>query len=337
MVKKVLTKPATIYDVADKAGVSHITVSRVVNEKGSVSEKTRKKVLRAMQELGYVQNPIAQALQTRRTRTIEIISTDVWGLSPEITGTILWHAEHHNYKISLTIADPDEIQDMLIAIPNRMVAGTLFYGEDVTMDYAAIRELVGHVPFVQIAGMLHTGLPSITYDQHYATRIAMQHLIDLGHRRIAHLGGQQRLIDGLFRYEAYQAALQANGLPLGPVAMGDFSIESGAATMQQIISSGERFTAVFAASDAMAIGAIHVLREQGLSVPEDVSVVGFDDERILPYIQPPLTTVNRNFRMIGQMALEYLLELINNPETLRHQRIIPLNLIIRKSTCPPNA
>jgi LacI family transcriptional regulator len=328
-------KPATIYDVAKRAQVSHITVSRVVNGKANVSEKTREKVLQAMHELGYVQNPIAQTLQTRRSRTIELITTDPWGSRAEAISEISIIAQFHQYQMSVHVTTLDELEGVLSAIPNRMVAGSILYAQNVNLDYSSVHQLtLGH-PFVHMGGKRNSPLPSVVYDNYHAVEIAVEHLIQLGHTQIACITGQQELFDGRVRYQAWLDTVRKAGLRPGPVAYGDFGPASGAAATQTLIESREPFTAIFAASDAMATSAIYVLQQHGLRVPDDVSVIGYDNDQISSFTLPPLTTIENDFGQIGRLSVQYLLEIMENPDNPHYQRVLNPELIIRKSTCPP--
>ncbi|MDX1994721.1 MAG: LacI family DNA-binding transcriptional regulator [bacterium] len=328
-------KLATIYDVADLAGVSHITVSRVVNGKQNVSPETRERVLKAMNELGYSPNPIAKTLQTRRSQVIELVTTDVWGSSAAMQSVISAVAQGFDFQLSILPTTVDALYNVLKAIPNRMVAGTLLYAQDVDLNYGTVQQIVQNYPLVQLGGRLQSGLPSVTYDQYQASTLAVQHLIDLGHREIGFIGGQQRLLDGRIRYEAYLDTLQRNHLKAGPSIFGDFGAPSGEVVMKELLARQQPFTALFISSDSMALSAIHVMRQAGLRVPEDVSVVGYDDDIFASFLSPPLTTMVNNAGLLARLAAEYLFELLQNPQTPRMQRILLPELILRQSTRPP--
>ncbi|MDZ4769988.1 MAG: substrate-binding domain-containing protein, partial [Chloroflexota bacterium] len=270
-----------------------------------------------------------------RTRTIELITTNIHGNEPTAIAEIGTIAAEHGFPVSIVPTTLADLPAVLAAIPNRMVAGTLLYAQDVTLDYAAVARMVKRHLLVQMGGKTRSSLASVLYDQGLATENAIQHLIDLGHRHIAFLGGQQQLLDGTDRYHAYVHALTRNRLPSGPVAMGDFGAPSGEEAMRRILEMGEPFTAVFASADAMAISALHVLRQAGLRVPDDVSVVGYNDSELAPYVVPPLTTIVNDSRALARMTTEYLFEFIDRPDTPRQQRIITPDLIVRGSTAPP--
>jgi len=335
MGRQPIIKQATIYDVADLAGVSHITVSRVVNGKQNVSPETRERVQKAMQELGYVQNPIAQTLQTRRSRTIELITLDVWANDSSNLASISSVAQKYNYQLTIIPTLPERVYDVLAAIPNRMAAGSILYGQTLDLDYRAIQQIVRQFPFVHMSGKLQSGLPSVVYDTAYGVQLALHHLIDLGHERIAFIGGQQGILDGQVRYETYLDFMAEHQLKPGPVAFGDFGVDSGESATRFLLESGEPFTAIFICSDSMALSALYVLVQAGLRVPEDVSLVGYNNERIAPYMFPPLTTIVNDFGVLGDVTAEYLFEFMENPNTARQQRVLLPELVVRASTLPP--
>lgn len=325
-------KLPTLHDVAERAGVSHITVSRVVTGKNNVSPETRRRVMDAMQELGYVPNPAAQALQSRRARVIELISTDLWGVRPGAVNNLSTATREANYQFSIQPTTLDSLYSVLESIPNRLVAGIVLHAQQPELDYDRVAALLNNIPFVHMGGRMHSRLPSVAIDYGYGARLAVQHLIDQGHRHIAHIAGTQSLLDGLVRYESWHKTLSDNGLHPGPLAFGDFAEDTGAAGMREILDSKQRFTAVFAASDAMAIGAIDTLYNQGIRVPEDVSFVGFDDVPVGSYTRPRLTTVSNDMERLASVAIEYLLQQVDKPEQDGHQRVLTPRLIVRNST-----
>jgi DNA-binding LacI/PurR family transcriptional regulator len=327
-------KSATIYDVAALAGVSHITVSRVVNGKQNVSTQTRERVQKAMEELGYVPNPIAKALQTRRSKTIELVTTSVWGSNGAMQSAIIAVAQSFNYHLMVRPTTPGELFDTLRAIPSRMVAGTILYAVETTLDYAALQQIARSHPLVCMGGNPTNGMPTVTYDQYQSTVAAIKHLIDLGHRHIAMITGLLTLWDGKVRLDAYLDTLREYGLSPGPIVYGDFGGESGAESMLSLLNQRAEhpFTAVFASSDSMAVSAMATLWRAGLNVPQDISVIGYDNDPYAQYLCPPLTTVVNYGGELARLTAEYLFELITEPETTpRHQRIISAELIQRES------
>lgn len=324
-------KLPTLHDVAERAGVSHITVSRVVSGKANVSPETKRRVLEAVQALGYVPNPAAQALQSRRSRVIELISTDIWGVRPGAINNITVAAREQNYQLTILPTSPEELYGVLESIPNRLVAGTVLHAQHIEIDYRRVAELLLNIPFVHMGGKLHSNLPSVTYDQVYAAHLATQHLIDLGHRQIAHIAGRQTLLDGRLRYQGWLTTLGENGLEAGPCVFGDFGEDSGAEATELLLKSGRSFTAIFAASDAMAMAAIDTLNGHGIRVPDEVSIIGVDDIRLGRYVRPRLTTITNDMEMMATLSIDYLLELMESGSRQNYQRVLTPQLIVRDS------
>jgi len=181
---------------------------------------------------------------------------------------------------------------------------------------------------------LGVSLPSVIYDQAKGARLATQHLIDLGHRQIAEITGPLLHYDAQGRHAGWIDALADNGLEQGPFVESDFTIEDGYRAMNQLLDEGGEFTAIFIGNDSMALGAQTALRQRGLRVPNDVSVVGFDDVPETAHLVPGLTTIRQDFQLLGQLAVEYIIDLIEKPDTPVYQRVLPPKLIVRESTRP---
>jgi DNA-binding LacI/PurR family transcriptional regulator len=181
---------------------------------------------------------------------------------------------------------------------------------------------------------LGVSLPSVIYDQAKGARLATQHLIDLGHRQIAEITGPLLNYDAHDRHEGWVATLADNGIPQGPYVESDFTIEDGYQAMCRLLDGGKEFTAVFVGNDSMALGGQTALRQRGLRVPEDISVVGFDDVPETAHLVPGLTTIRQDFQLLGQLAVEYIIDLIEKPDAPIYQRVLPPKLIIRESTRP---
>lgn len=327
------TKRATLRDVAKSAGVSYQTVSRVINSHENVSEKTRRRVLKAIDELDFQVNRVAQIMQTKRSNVIEIIIFDA-GFN-----LFLYEMAHATqqagYQCMISTIPESRIVDAVKNATSRFVDGLVIASMSATSeDHETLSKLSEGIPIVLVGARFGTVIPSVLYDQKRGTQLAVQHLIDLGHKQIATISGNLQSNDGHDRYEGWKATLKDNGLPLGPVAQSDFSIDGGYKAMNRLLSSGEKFTAVFIANDSMAFGAYTALRENGIRVPDDISIVGFDDIPESMHFTPRLTTVRQDFQLLGRMAIEYVLRLINDPDLPPHQRILQPELIIRDSTGP---
>lgn len=324
-------KRSTIYDVAKRAGVSYQTVSRVINNNPNVSIKTRNRVLKVIEDLGYRPNKAAQVLNTQRSHLIEVIALDIYSSGPSID-TISWTAKQVRYKIIISVVRADDLEKTLEDALDRSVDGFLFIASSAALTSTEIATMCQDVPFVRMIDALESNAPSVIYDQRYGAQVATQHLIDLGHRDIAHLLGPPGNVDAIARCEGWLATLEKHGLTPGPTASGNFTTLTGYEAAREILASGQPFTAIFAANDEMAIGAMHALHERGLRVPEDVSIVGFDDANFSPYTRPPLTTLRQDWRAMARLATEYLIERIEKPDTLIYQRVLMPEFVLREST-----
>ncbi len=324
-------KRSTIYDVARVAGVSYQTVSRVINNNPNVALKTRNRVLKAIEELDYHPNKSAQVLNTQRSHLIEVIALDIFSGAPMID-TISSVAKQHGYKVILSAIKQDDLETTLDDAIGRTVDGFLFIVTATSVTSAQIATLCQHVPFVRMIDAHESTAPSVIYDQRYGAQIATQHLIDLGHRQIAHLVGPSGNADAIARCQGWQLTLEKAGLELGPMAGGNFTVPAGYQATCDILATGQPFTAIFAANDEMALGGMYALREKGLRVPDDISIVGFDDTNFSAYIDPPLTTLRQDWRAMARLSTEYLVERIEKPDTLIYQRILMPEFVVRAST-----
>jgi LacI family transcriptional regulator len=227
------------------------------------------------------------------------------------------------------------LPDIRVALRNlgdHAVDGLVLIMPIVGVERAELARLCGGVPFVQIDTELAAQAPSVVIDQDYGARLATRHLIDLGHRAICAISGPLEWFGALARHRSWAATLQTAGIAPGPFIEGDWTARGGYQAALQLLSQGAGFTGLVVANDQMALGAIRALRERGLRVPEDVSVVGFDDIPEAAYFEPPLTTVRQNFAALGEQSVEYLIDLIDHPELPPHQRVLYPQLIERKST-----
>ena len=328
-------KRPTLRDVAREAGVSYQTVSRVINDSPNVSDKTRTRVLRIMREMNYRPNKAAQMLATRRSFTLEIVTMDIMLYPAAMLAAVTHTVQINGYDITISTLPDAELEAMLEAMPSRLRDGFILVTPRSNYTFEEINALSGDVPFVMVGGPVGITMPSVVYDQYQGTRLAVEHLIQLGHRQIAAIHGEMNQFDGQARRQAWQDTLADNGLHPGPSAYGRFTLETGYAAANDLLDSRQPFTALFAANDAMAVSAIHALHQRGIRVPQDVSVVSFDNTPMVAYINPPLTTINQDPVKMGDLAAEYLISRIENPGAAVHQRILVPELVIRESTCPP--
>jgi LacI family transcriptional regulator len=329
---------ATIHDVAARAGVSVATVSRVLNGKAVVREETLRQVLAAAETLHYVPNVAARSLSIQRSHTIGIVLPDVHGeFFSEVIRGIDVAARRAGYHIlvSGSHSDAGEMLEVLEAMHGR-VDGLVVMAPDVALA-SLHRSLPSDLPLV-LLNSTDAGRDAITIDNYGGARAMMRHLAELGHVHIAFIQGPAHNVDARERLRGFRQAMR--GLPVksarGLEFSGDFTEESGHAAARAILSASPRPTAIFAANDSMAVGALAALAEAGVAVPDEMSVAGFDDIPIARYVTPPLTTIRVDIADLGRRAFGLLLEAIERPSIppARRRDCIATTLIVRKSCSP---
>ncbi len=330
-------KTVTIRDIAQRANLSSQAVSLVINNKPGVSEKTRKRVLRLIKEMDYRPNQAAQMLTTQRSNTLELIVVDVFyaGRLADSTKNMVHAAREAGYSLLVSETDSDGLGAALDNAAARLVDGVIIYAPRMHIDDGALAALCKGIPMVRRDYVPTSRLAWVGFDQVYATRLATEYLIKLGHRQIAAIPPTSELLNGYWRYTTWKNVLLEHDLIPGPAFAGDYSIRSGYEAAHRIVDTGEPFTAILVGTDNMALGAMHALRERGLRIPDDVSIVGFDNTEFAMYLEPPLTTINFNFAKQDEMAVRYLVDLIANPDMELHQRVLLPDLIVRESARPP--
>lgn len=334
--KAAMSKPVTIDDIARKAGVSASTVSRVLNGNKHVAQAKRAQVLAAVEHFGFRPNAVAQGLARGRSMTVGVLVQDV--TSP-FFGFMLAGAEEvlerYDYRPMFAsthwrAANPHEETQVLDLLLERRVDGVLIIGG--RGEPEPLRQVAAQLPLVAAARQID-GLENqcMTVDNIDGAYRATRYLIGLGHRRIAHITGIKGHPDAVDRFTGYGRALEEAGLHVDQdlVAEGDFEEASGLAGLEQLLTRGVPFTALFAANDQIAYGAILGLHNHGFHVPEDVSVVGFDDLFHSAYTLPPLTTVRQPTRELGAAAASALMQMIEGNQPERQQ--FATELVIRKS------
>ncbi|HET6483319.1 MAG TPA: LacI family DNA-binding transcriptional regulator [Actinoplanes sp.] len=321
-------------DVAQAAGVSAQTVSRAMRGSPNVNPETRRRVLAAVEQLGYRFNNAAKMLSSGRSHSIGLILLQSGGYYSRsaVTAGVEAAAGQAGYSVSIaTIAALDTalmerslskladqgVDGIVIAVPLISVTQKM---EDITRD----------IPTVTVDGSRTEGARVLGIDQREAGRVATQHLLDLGHRQVWHVAGPDEWIEARQRRQGWQECLAAAGIEAPPPLEGDWSPGSGY-RQGQIIAMIPEVTAVFAASDEMAFGLIRALRERGRAVPEDVSIVSVDDIELAAYCHPPLTTVRQDFYRSGAAAVALLLD----GDAAEHGEIVEASLSVRASTAPP--
>ena len=330
-------KRPTLRDVASLAGVSTQTVSRVINNHERVSSTTRTRVMEAIEDLGYRPNRAAQMLNTRRSFTLEVLTVDPeTSLFRSTLGQMARAAQASGYSISFSVFTRGRLSDALESAAARMVDGTILIPSLMLPDFtdevsAAIQQ---EIPSVQITPMLGLDAPSVSFNQDAGARMVARHLLELGHTQFAEISGRENMLETKIRHDAWVSTAQEYGVDPGPRVTGDFLVRGGYDAAQRLLAQREEFSALVCANDRMALGALHALHERGLKIPDDVSIVGFDNIEGADHFLPPLTTVAMDFAKMGQVAMDYLIEIIEQPDTPIYQRILMPELIVRKSTAP---
>lgn len=324
-------------DVAEQAGVSVQTVSYIVNGTGNISDETRHRVLRSIEELNYRRNPIARSMRTQQTRMIALIILDISNpVLSTIASTIEATAYAQDYHVLLynTAHSAAREQAYLREIGSRRADGVIIVNT-INRDNMVLLAADG-VPTVLIdSSTLPSPVPVVSVDNSAGAYGATQHLIALGHRRIAHIAGSYDLGVARERQLAYSQAVSDSGLPYQRVVYApsvQWGCESGYIAMRELLADEERPTAIFAASDALAIGAYRALAEAGLRVPDDMSVVGFDNIEVSAFTSPPLTTVHQPLSEIGQQAFTLLLSMLDGRQSAPANVLLPAGLVQREST-----
>ncbi len=327
----------TIYDVAREAGVSMATVSRVVNNNPNVKPQTRKKVFEAIERLGYRPNAVARGLASKKTTTVGVVIPDIsnW-IFAEVARGIEDIANMYHYNIILCNADKRKDKEIRVinTLLEKQVDGLLFMGGAVTEEHTqAFR--TASVPIVLCATTDETEqFPSVDINHEEAAFDAVQALINQGHRKIAMISGPlQDPTNGYARFQGYKRALEAAGLEVidDYVRVGNYKYDSGIETMKHFLELGDRPTAVFAATDEMAVGAIHTIQDAGLSVPGDFSVISVDNVRMASMVRPQLTTVAQPMYDIGAVAMRLLTKLMKNENVDSYRVVLQHELIQRNS------
>lgn len=330
------SKRLTIRDIAERAGVSAQTVSRVINDRDGVSDKVRARIKRIIQELDYQPNQAAQVLKSQRTYLIEVILVDIgyMGEMGDTLSEISNFAVDMGYDVLFSTIKESQLEGTMKKAVSRMVEGIVMIAPRLSYSDSELVSLSQNIPFVRMGNLTGTTLPSVTYDFRLGTRLIIDHLVELGHRHVAEISGPLDQLNALARHEEWKASLLSHGLKPGPSINTQYGMQYGYDAAIKLLESGEPFTAIFAGNDDLALGAIRALTEAGIDIPGDVSIVGFDDAQHAQFLIPPLTTIRLDFGALGKIAAKYLVELIEDPDADTYQRVLPPELIIRNSTAP---
>lgn len=332
----------TIKDVAARAGVSRQTVSRVINNKAEVSPETRERVLAVIEELGYRPNAAARSMVAGRTCTLGCIAPN---LTDYTFACMIESAQEEARRLGyflLTGSAPTErdVEPLLEELLRRQIDGLMVINPRADERYRHLIPLVENGLAVVYLGNSPCGEPvsSVRCDDREGGYQATHYLIGLGHTAIATIAGPSNEECTPDRLSGYQQALEEAGIPFDAtlVASGDWSAASGFQAAQRLLDSGKPFSAIFAQNDQMAVGAIHALREAGREVPDDVSVIGFDDIPLASHFAPALTTLRQPMEESGQQAARLLIAAAHNHHQQPEQILIHARLVERASCAPRN-
>ncbi len=325
-------------DVAAAAGVSHQTVSRVLNGSELVKDETRTRVLAAIAELGYRRNNAARMLVTNRSGRIGMISAHLVLHGPSMIAVSVQDAGHKaGYDVSLVAVEdfsPQSLREAVGRLRDEAVeAIVVAVAHREALEQVRSLDTAVPVPVVVVQGV-STGQPmAVGIDQEAGARMAVEHLLDLGHRHVAHLTGPLEWVEAGQRRAGWQLAHEHRHVLPGPELVGDWSPRSGYEAGLRIAEDPD-VTAVFAANDGMAMGLVYALHEKGRDIPGEISVVGFDNIPEAPYLWPALTTVNQEFSLLGRRAVELTLQALAGQVDPSTELIRP-ELVVRDSTAAP--
>lgn len=323
-------------DVARVAGVSHQTVSRVLNGAPHVRPDTRDRVLAAIRELDYRPNSAARALVTRRSQTLGVVSfgSALYGPASMLDG-IEQAARSAGYFVSvasLRSLDSRSVQEAVDRLRDQGVEGIVVIAPQISA-VSAVAKLSSVVPVVAVGSGSQSRVPVVSVDNEAGALAATRHLLDLGHATVQHVAGPSGWLETKTRQDGWRKALEACGAEVPPVLSGDWSARSGYEAGLRI-AEDPLVTAVFCANDHMALGLLRAFHEAGRAIPGDISVVGFDDIPEAAYFAPPLTTVRQDFGELGRRALELLVEELTGVDHARSHVLISPEMVLRHSAGP---
>ena len=328
----------TIYDVAREANVSMATVSRVVNGNPNVKPTTRKKVLEAIDRLGYRPNAVARGLASKKTTTVGVIIPDISSIFySELARGIEDIATMYKYNIILSNSDQntDKELHLLNTMLGKQVDGIVFMGGNIT-DVHVEEFKRSPVPIVLAASVEEQAqTPSVNINYEQAIYDSVQLLVEKGHKRIAFVSGpMSEPINSMRKLAGYKRALDEAGIAFDEalVAEGDYSYDSGIEALANLLEQSDKPTAVIAATDEMALGVIHGAQDRGVSIPEDLEVIGFDNTRLSLMVRPQLTTVVQPTYDIGAVAMRLLTKLMNKEQVEDQIVELPHRIEERQST-----
>ena len=329
----------SIADVAGFAGVSHQTVSRVLNKHPSVSDLTRSRVMAAIDQLGYRPNTAARALASGRSKTLGVVAVDTSFYGPVSTLLAIQQAaQRHGYFVSVAVVysiDRQSVHDAVRRLTSQSVEGVAVIAP-FTSAHEALASLPTGTPVVAVEGDSGADMSVVTVDQVAGGRMATEHLLGLGHGTVFHVAGPGDWIEATARMAGWRAALEEAGADITPPLSGDWTARSGYQA-GRVLAQIPDARAIFVANDQMAVGVLRALYERGRRVPEDVAVVGFDDTPESGYFIPPLTTVRQDFQRVGRAAVQLLVDQLSTGSSDKQRVVIDPELVPRQSTAANGA
>jgi LacI family repressor for deo operon, udp, cdd, tsx, nupC, and nupG len=329
-------KVSTINDVAARAGVSAATVSRVINVNSNVSPETFKKVTKAIDELNYRPNILGRNLRKTKSERILVILPNISNpFYSEIVKGIEDVANQNGYYVMLCNTDSDLAREekYIKMLKGQLADGAILMASEMNSDDLA--ELSKDIPVVQCCEYKEgIPMPHVSIDNELAAYKAVKHLLGLGHEKIAFIGAKNQFLSSSLRKKGYIRALGEAGINFDPdyCDYGDYSYKSGFRIMKQLLKLSQRPTAVFCISDIMAIGAIRSAMEEKLQIPEDIAVCGFDNIYFSKMFKPSLTTISQPMYDLGCVAMDALVNMIENGKAETMHYFLEHELVIREST-----
>ena len=331
----------TILDVAKEANVSPSTVSRVLNNSGSISQATVENVYKAVEKLHYEPNVFARSLRKKETRVILILTPNV--INPYYAHIIsgisdMMRKLSYSAFICNTGNDMYQMREYLTKLEKRQADGAILMSVEKGEKW--LQEYSNDFPIIETSEFdPKIKIPHVSVDNYQAAYDAVSYLISLGHKKIGTISSVNKFISTELRLKGYQNALQDAGIDIHDnyiaYASADYSYQSGCNETRKLLSLSERPTAIFCIGDVLAIGAVNTAREMGLNVPKDLSVIGFDNVEQIGMFSPHLTTVAQPCVGIGEKAVELLFRLIRQEGNVPIETIVPYELIVRESTAAP--
>lgn len=326
------TRAANIFDVARLAGVSHQTVSRVLNGLPNVRPATRERVEHAIAQLRYSPSPAARSLVSRRSRTLGLIAPAVSDYGPTRIGmhfSMAARAARYSVDMVTTDDDPGAVRAAIEGLLRQRVDGIALVVMDIGV-LEMVRALDLSIPVVAAASSARRSPLLVQIDQYRGARAAVRHLADLGHTRVAHIAGPARAADAVERVRGWRDELAGRGLPVVDLVYGDWTAEGGYRIGREM--DLEPGMAIFTSNDLTALGLMSALRERSLTVPDDISIVGFDDIPEAAFLYPPLTTVRQDFAVLGELMVQKMLVALEEGADETTDTPLATRLVVREST-----